>query len=79
MKPTTRNSRLTLLLLLWFSGITLGQKKDVDKLRNQISKETNDTSRVKLLIKLAFSEAGKDSVAAQCFREVYKLSKKKQF
>ena len=62
-----------------FSGITLGQKNDVDELRFQISKETNDTNRVKLLIKLGLIYFDRDSLEDQCFLEVYNISKKTHF
>jgi tetratricopeptide (TPR) repeat protein len=79
MKVTTLNSWLILLLIILSGTNGIAQKSSADSLRLLIAKETNDTSKVKLLIKLAFNADSKDSVEAECFREVYALSKKKHF
>jgi phage shock protein A len=79
LKTVARYSFLTLLLFIFFSGKTFSQKSDVDSLRRLIANETNDTSKIKLLIqfgiRIAESEAEQDS----CFMEVFELSKKNNF
>ena len=79
MKSTSHNIWLPLLLLFLLSGTAFPQKKVADSLRKLIEKETNDTSKVKLLIKLGFNSDTKDSAEVKCFREVYALSKKRNF
>ena len=79
MRSTSCYWLLSFLLILFFSRIGIAQKSEADSLRLLIAKETNDTSKVKLLIKLAFNADSKDSVEAECFREVYDLSKKNHY
>ncbi len=51
MNSTTRNSWLIVLLILLFSGNILSQTSEKDKLSLQISKETNDTIKIKLMVR----------------------------
>jgi tetratricopeptide (TPR) repeat protein len=79
MKPSTFK-RWSILLLIFLSGGNISAQKEVaDKLLLQISKETNDTNKIKLLVKLGFNAAIKDSAEFKCFREIYELSKKRHF
>ena len=68
-----------LLLILLFSGVAFAQKKVADSLRRLIANESNDTSKIKLLINLAFNTDSDVSVERACFRQVYNLSLKKHF
>ena len=79
MRSTSCYWLLSFLLILFFSRIGIAQKTEADSLRLLIAKETNDTSKVKLLIKLASNADSNDSVEAECFREVYNLSMKNHY
>jgi hypothetical protein len=80
MNSSRRLSWLTLFLILLFSGTIVAQKSEYDKLRNQISKETNDTSKIKLLIQMRQFFIMNDSQDQdKCLREAYNLSKKTKF
>jgi tetratricopeptide (TPR) repeat protein len=79
MKTATSYTWLTLLLIILFSGNLIAQQSERNKLRIQISKETNDTSRIKLLIQLGLYYPENDSEQNKCFREIYDLSKKNKF
>ena len=72
--------RLSILLfILLFSGINLAQQPETDKLRQQISKETNDTIKAKLLINLALNYSHKEYERLGCLSEAYSLSKHKKY
>jgi len=79
MKSSTRYTWLTLLLIFLFIGHLVAQLSDRDKLILQISKETNDTSRIKLLIRFGMVYAVNDSEQDRCFQKVHDLSMKKKF
>jgi tetratricopeptide (TPR) repeat protein len=79
MKLCARNCWLTLLLILLLSGNTFPQLSDADKLRLEIPKETNDTSKIKLLIYLGMNYYPNDPEQDKCFKEAYALSKKKNY
>ncbi|MEI7725236.1 MAG: histidine kinase [Bacteroidota bacterium] len=68
-----------LLLILLFSGNTFGQPSVRDSLRMQLSRETNDTSRIKLLIQLGLNYFVADSAKITCLKEAIDLSEKKNF
>jgi hypothetical protein len=80
MKTTIYFCWLTLILILMIAGNSIGQSSEVQKLRLQIAKETNDTIKVKLLIRLAtnYSIRG-DSEQLICLKKAYDLSKKTKF
>ena len=81
-----RHTWLTIFLILIFSVKIFAQLSAEDKLRQQIAKETNDTIKVKLLIKLATNYSIRNRYAIRgdseqfvCLREARKLSKKTDF
>jgi tetratricopeptide (TPR) repeat protein len=51
MKPTTRNCWSIVILFILLSGNTLAQLSVKDKVLSQISKETNDTIRIELMVR----------------------------
>lgn len=51
MKTATLRSWFIAILFILFSGNTFSQSSEGDKLLLQISKETNDTSKVNLMIR----------------------------
>ncbi|MEI6900359.1 MAG: hypothetical protein WCL00_10815, partial [Bacteroidota bacterium] len=79
MRPFLRNIWLTLLLIFIFSRNTFPQQTRNERLLNQISKETNDTTKIKLLIKLGliYNVNGEKQYCA--FLQVFELSKKTKF
>ena len=80
MKNGSRYSWLLfLLLILVFSRNTFAKLSKSDKLRLQIAKETNDTSKIKLLINLAINYFKSDSEHAGCLKEAYDLSRKHNY
>ena|GEM_PF-965652 len=79
IKITTRHSLLTVILIVLISGITLAQQSGRVKLLFQISKETNDTSKAKLLITLGSVYYNDEPEQDRCFMEAYDLSKKNNF
>ena len=75
-----------LLLFILPCGCAIAQPSELAKLRLQIAKETNDTIKVKLLIKLATNYSIRnryavygDSEQFVCLREARELSKKTNF
>jgi hypothetical protein len=79
MNSIMRISWYIRLLILFFSGSALSQTSGEDKLLLQISKETNDTSRIRLLIDFGFNSASSDSMASRYLKQAYDLSVKKIF
>jgi len=79
MRISARNCLLSILLLLLFKGNSFTQFSDIDKLRLQISKETNDTSKIKLLVYLGINYYPNDPEQDRCFKEANDLSKKKNY
>jgi tetratricopeptide (TPR) repeat protein len=67
------------LLILLFNGNSFSQLSERDKLRLNINKAKNDTTRINLLIKFGLDYAENDSVAIICLREAYDLSLKKKY
>ena len=51
MKNTTLNHWFILILIILLSGNTFAQQTQGEKLLIQISKETNDTSKIKLMVR----------------------------
>ena len=70
---------LMLFLTLYFRGNTLAQNSMKDSLRLQIAKETNDTSRIKLLIRLWSEYEDFDSLNIRYLKEALDLSLKTKF
>jgi hypothetical protein len=68
-----------LFLTLYFRGNTLAQNSMKDSLRLQIAKETNDTSRIKLLIRLWSEYEDFDSLNIRYLKEALDLSLKTKF
>jgi tetratricopeptide (TPR) repeat protein len=79
MKSSIRHIWLTIFLILVLSGNTFSQLSNVDKLRLQISKEKNDTTKANLLIKLGLKDSIGYSERINCFRRAYSLSKKENY
>ena len=79
MKHLARLSCLLTILFLWSMEGAAGQTTAKDSLRRQISKETNDTVRIKLLIKLGLTTPVSDSELDKCLKEAFERSKKIQF
>ena len=79
MKTTTRIVWPILLLILLNGGNISGQQSEADKLRLQINKAKNDTSKINLLIKFGLNYAENDSVAINYLKEAYDLSVKKHY
>ena len=84
MKSSTRDSWLICLLFFWFTGSVFAQRTDNDKLKIkklklQISKETNDTSKVKLLIALGSVYSEGETEQDSILRIAYDLSMKYNF
>jgi len=79
MKSTIRNCRFIIILVLFFSLDTFAQPYDADQLRSRISKETNDTSKIKLLIRLGLLITLEQAESMKYFKEAYDLSLKKKF
>ena len=75
MKTTIRHSWVILLLILLFSGKTVADQPGKSKLLVQISKETNDTSRINLLIRYVLLY-GEIQDMAQRYNEIKELSLK---
>ena len=76
MKPSTLHTWFLLLLILFSRGITFAVQSEVDKLHPLISKESNDTTRINLLIQsgLQYSFVSQEQIS--CFKEVFDLSRK---
>ena len=79
MRTPAHKPWLTLLLIFLFNGINYGQTTEADKLRLQIVKETNDTVKINLLVKLGLNYAENDSLAIIYLKEAYELSVKKNY
>jgi tetratricopeptide (TPR) repeat protein len=79
MKIVTRNKWLLLLLILLLSGNTFAQRSLKDKILIQLSQATNDTSRIKPLIQLAFNYDVPDSVGIKYLKEAIDFSKKNNY
>jgi tetratricopeptide (TPR) repeat protein len=80
MKSSLLICFLAPVLMLLYSNPAPCQYPEVEKLRFDISHETSDTSRIKLLVTLAlhFSLRG-DSGQMICLKKAYDLSKKTNF
>jgi tetratricopeptide (TPR) repeat protein len=79
MKSDTRNIWLILILILFSGRNTFAQPSDRDKLLLQISKEANDTTRIKLLIRLGMVYALNDADQDRWLNEVDELSRIKKY
>ncbi len=79
MKTVNLNIWLITALIILFGGTTFAQLSVGDKLRLQIFKETNDTTRIKLLIELGLKYHRDDSEQDSCLKAAYELSKKKKY
>jgi len=79
MNSNTRNIWSTLLLILLISGNLFAQLSNADKLKLKLSQETNDTSRIKLLLQLGLNFPENDSEQDKHLKEAYDLSKKTKF
>ena len=78
MKTFTRNYWLIVILIVLFSIQTFAQPSDADKLRLQISKESNDTNKIKLLIRLGLLITLDQGESMKYLKEAYDLSLKKK-
>lgn len=67
------------ILIILLGSKTYAQKSEADKLRLQLSTETNDTSRIKLMIQLAMNMDFEDSERDLYLKEAYDLSIKKNY
>jgi len=67
---------LLILLILLFSMNTIAQTNEGDKLRVQLAKESNPTTKADQLIKLAFFFPEDDTETERCLKEAYDISKK---
>ena len=76
MRFTQYNNLLTLFLSLLLFGNTFAQQPDADILRLQIAKETNDTSKVKLLLRFIQDFPDSGSVCEIYLKEAYYLARK---
>ena len=76
MNKRTGKSWLLLTLIILFSSYSIAQPKAGDKLRMQISEESNPETKVDLLIKLAFFYPEGDLETERCLKEAYDISKK---
>jgi adenylate cyclase len=79
MKTTIHNSWLTVILILLLSFNTFAETSDADKLRLQVLKETNDTSKIKLLIRLGLLITLDQGESMKYLKEAYDLSLKNNF
>ena len=84
MKIKNSHIWLTLLLILLFFDYSVAQRTENDKLRIQklrlqLLKETNDTSKVTLLIALGSVYSEGEPEQDSCLKEAYDLSKKYKF
>jgi len=79
MKQPVRNILLNLLLIILFSMNLVAQQSEDSKLRILISKESNDTTRINLLIKLGLNYPVSDTEQYNCMKEVYDLSRKNNY
>ncbi len=79
MKSSTHQIWSMTILIILFSGNIFAQLSGADKLRHIISKETNDTTRIKLLIQLGLSYPETDPEQDKYLQEAYDLSKKTNF
>ncbi|MCX6267010.1 MAG: histidine kinase, partial [Bacteroidetes bacterium] len=70
---------LTVLLILVFSGNSFAQKSLADSLRLQIPKQTNDTNKIKLLIRLALLINVGQEEMTECLKQVNDLSRKNHY
>jgi hypothetical protein len=79
MKPCIYKSWLIIILIVFLSINGAAKKSDADSLRLKIALETNDTVRIKLLIRLGLNYAENDSLANGYLKEAYDLSVKKRY
>ncbi len=68
-----------LLLILLFRGNTFAQQSEGDKLRKQIATESNDTCKIKLLIKFGLEYTIRDSEQLWYLKKAFDLSKKNNY
>ena len=67
---------LTVVLILLFSRVSFAQMNLTDSLRLLIPKETNDTNKIKLLIRLALLINVGQEEMTECLKQVNDLSRK---
>jgi hypothetical protein len=79
MKNTTLICLLIIFLFILFSSKSFAQTSVADKLRLEILAETDDTSRIKLLINLGLNYSENDSMASIYLKNAYELSVKENF
>jgi hypothetical protein len=79
MKYSSLNCLSILVLILLFSGNFFAQQPGGDKVRLLISKEKNDTSKIKLLIDFALNYTRNDQEEDSCLKIVYDLSRIKKY
>jgi adenylate cyclase len=79
MNTQEKNILLIIFLMLLLSGTVLARQSGIDKLQLQISKEPNDTCRIKLLIQLGLIYPVSSLEQLKCLKEAYDLSKKKNY
>jgi tetratricopeptide (TPR) repeat protein len=79
MKPVISQYWLIPLLVLLISTTIFAQQSEGYKLRLQISKETNDTSRVQLLLRYILENDDSSSVYAKYLKEAYNISGKTNY
>jgi hypothetical protein len=79
IKKAMRDRWLIIILFFLFSGISIARHSESDSLLMLISNETNDTSRIRLLVQLGMNYAGNDSLASVYLKEAYDLSAKNNY
>jgi adenylate cyclase len=79
MKTVFHKSLSIIILILVFNLNATAQVPDTDKLRLEVSKEINDTSRIKLLIRLGLLITLDQEESMKHLKEAYDLSRKHNF
>ncbi len=79
MNKDIGKSLFIILLIILFSGNTFAQTDEGNKLRMQISKERNPSSKVDQLIRLAFFYPESDTETVKYLKEAYDISKKIEY
>ena len=79
MRSASRYCSTAFLFVILLNGYLFAQFSEKDKLLLQLSKESNDTNRIKILIRLGSAYAKNDSEQDHWFKEVHDLSRLKRF
>lgn len=79
MNKGANTTNVFIILIILFSGYTFAQPQEAEKLRKQISGESDSKIKADQLIKLAFFFPESDSEIEICLKEAYDISKKKNY